>query len=114
VSGLRLFSLQFFRMAVDVVSFFFYARAETMTPQGLKATAKLTLGEWLAARGFSEDFSRLFMLPTMAAVCTCSYDAVLNYPADLVLVYLRDKLHVGVVRATNGFPHSSLKLFFLK
>ena len=102
VSGLRLFSWQFLRLGVNALRFFLYAHLETSTPQGRAAAAALTLGEWLAARGFSADFARLFLLPTMSAVCTCSYDAALNYPADLVLVYLRDKMHVGVRRATNG------------
>jgi predicted NAD/FAD-binding protein len=56
------------------------------------------LGSWLDRAHFSEDFSEGFLIPTFAAVCTCSNAAVRAYPARVILDYLTRGLTFGGVR----------------
>lgn len=102
VWGLRLFSSHFFQIVKDCVRFFYKARAELSHSDIRPQTKDMTFGQWLEDRGFSRPFIRRFLLPAMSAVCTCTYDSTANYPADLMLLYCQDKLHVGVTRAAAG------------
>lgn len=56
------------------------------------------LGAWLDRRGFGADFAEGFLIPTFAAVCTCSTAAVRAYPAHVILDYLTRGLTFGGVR----------------
>lgn len=56
------------------------------------------LGSWLDRAKFSPEFSEGFLIPTFAAVCTCSAAAVRAYPARVILDYLTRGLTFGGVR----------------
>lgn len=56
------------------------------------------LGSWLDRSRFSGDFAEGFLIPTFAAVCTCSTAAVRAYPARVILDYLTRGLTFGGVR----------------
>jgi predicted NAD/FAD-binding protein len=56
------------------------------------------LGSWLDRQRFSADFAEGFLIPTFAAVCTCSNAAVRAYPARVILDYLTRGLTFGGVR----------------
>lgn len=56
------------------------------------------LGSWLDRAKFSTEFSEGFLIPTFAAVCTCSAAAVRAYPARVILDYLTRGLTFGGVR----------------
>jgi uncharacterized protein len=56
------------------------------------------LGSWLDRTRFSADFAEGFLIPTFAAVCTCSNAAVRAYPARVILDYLTRGLTFGGVR----------------
>ena len=56
------------------------------------------LGAWLDRSGFHAVFSEGFLIPTFAAVCTCSAAAVRAYPARVILDYLTRGLTFGGVR----------------
>ena len=56
------------------------------------------LGSWLDRQRFSADFAEGFLVPTFAAVCTCSNAAVRAYPARVILDYLTRGLTFGGVR----------------
>lgn len=56
------------------------------------------LGSWLDRSKFSPEFSEGFLIPTFAAVCTCSAAAVRAYPARVILDYLTRGLTFGGVR----------------
>ena len=56
------------------------------------------LGSWLARSGLGEEFAEGFLIPTFAAVCTCSNAAVRAYPARVILDYLTRGLTFGGVR----------------
>ncbi len=56
------------------------------------------LGDWLARHNFSTEFATGFLVPTFAAIGTCSYQAVRAYPAHVVLEYLTGGLTLGGVQ----------------
>lgn len=56
------------------------------------------LGSWLDRTRFHADFAEGFLIPTFAAVCTCSNAAVRAYPARVILDYLTRGLTFGGVR----------------
>lgn len=56
------------------------------------------LGSWLDGNRFGRDFTEGFLVPTFAAVCTCSNAAVRAYPARVILDYLTRGLTFGGVR----------------
>ena len=56
------------------------------------------LGSWLERAGLGSDFTDGFLIPTFAAVCTCSTTAVRAYPARIILDYLTRGLTFGGVR----------------
>lgn len=52
---------------------------------------QLTLDQYLTKNDYSTAFVDKFLYPTLAStVCTCSYDALKNYPATVILLALRD------------------------
>ncbi len=61
------------------------------------------LGAWLDRARFGPDFTEGFLLPTFAAVCTCSLSAVRAYPARVILEYLtRGITFTSVRRVVQG------------
>jgi predicted NAD/FAD-binding protein len=56
------------------------------------------LGSWLDRSHFGAEFAEGFLIPTFAAVCTCSAAAVRAYPARVILDYLTRGLTFGGVR----------------
>ncbi len=56
------------------------------------------LVSWLDRAGLGSDFTDGFLIPTFAAVCTCSTTAVRAYPARIILDYLTRGLTFGGVR----------------
>lgn len=56
------------------------------------------LGSWLDRSGFGTDFAEGFLMPTFAAVCTCSISSVRAYPTRIILDYLTRGLTFGGVR----------------
>lgn len=63
----------------------------------------VSLQEYLDDNGYSKAFADDFLLPTFAAIGTCSVDAVRRYPALVVIDYLRrGVLLEGVSRTVRG------------
>lgn len=88
------------RTARDSLRFFAAARRDLDADDQL---CHVTLGEYLDTKGYSRRFIRGVLLPTLSVICTCDYDSVLNYPADLVLGYLTSGvMKQGVMRAELG------------
>jgi uncharacterized protein len=56
------------------------------------------LGSWLDRSRFGQEFAEGFLIPTFAAVCTCSASAVRSYPTRIILDYLTRGLTFGGVR----------------
>lgn len=65
--------------------------------------SQITLGEYLEQYQYNADFINGVLLPILSTICTCDYDSVLSYPADLILGYLTcGVMKQGVVRAEKG------------
>jgi predicted NAD/FAD-binding protein/N-acetylmuramoyl-L-alanine amidase len=62
------------------------------------ALAGVTLGQVLQAGGYPEEFVGDLLLPIVATICTCPYEAALAFPAELVAGYLARGLVGGSVR----------------
>ena len=59
-----------------------------------------TLGDFLAEHGYSDAFTHRFLAPAFAGIGTCTYDAILRYPAAAVARYLYAGR--GVLRVEGG------------
>lgn len=63
----------------------------------------LTLQEYLRLRRFSATFTEGFLHPALAGIFTCTYAAVRNCPAEVVLdYYARGLFHAPVKRVRHG------------
>lgn len=62
-----------------------------------------TLGQFLAQHQVSEDFTETVLLPVLSVTCTCDYQSLLNYPAEIILVYLTSGIwKFGITNARKG------------
>lgn len=69
----------------------------------------ITFKMYLETEGYSESFIRDLLVPMYAVVCTCSFKAVLSYPADIMIDYLAARHGIAgcQLRAYNGaYPGS--------
>ncbi len=88
-------------IALDSLRFFRRAREDCRNNRS--AMARQTLREYLAEQDFSDVFVNGVLLPTLSTMCTCDYDSVLNYPADMILECLTcGVMQQGVMRAESG------------
>ncbi len=60
------------------------------------------MADFLEARNYSRSFVDDFLLPALAGICTCTYDSVRDYPADVVVDYFSRGLFFGGVRRVSG------------
>ena len=58
----------------------------------------LTIGEFLSQGGYSRDFTEGLLLPALCTVATCSREAAREFPAAVVMAYLRAGLSREAVR----------------
>lgn len=62
-----------------------------------------TLDSYLQQAGYSREFAEAFLLPVFAAIGTCRTDSVRDYPARVVIDYLRQGVLLeGVSRTVLG------------
>ena len=59
--------------------------------QAMPGMAEKSLADFLDACGYSASFGPDLLYPMLSVVCTCSYEAVLAYPAALIVDYFADK-----------------------
>ena len=64
--------------------------------------AGTTFGDYLLSAPFSERFVQDFLLPAVAGIATCTYDAVRQFPARTVLAYLDSPRTHTMRRAKHG------------
>ncbi len=87
----------------------FYLRAPRDLREGRLEGA--TIGDYLAREGYSRLFVERFVLPTFAAIGTCSYASVRDYPARVIVEYLtKGVLLEGVRRTVRGADHVVARL----
>lgn len=82
------------RLVADMLRFFATARHQVAK----ESTADQTLAEHLERNHYSAAFIREFLYPALAGIGTCSYAAVAEYPARVVLGYYAHNLFFGGVR----------------
>ena len=79
----------------------FFARAKR--DMGRTDLADISFGEYLQQSGAGREFVDTVLLPMMSVTCTCDYQAVRDYPADLMLEYLTCGVHeIGIMSAAKG------------
>jgi predicted NAD/FAD-binding protein len=102
-AGLRGGGLRYARMLTEVLRFHRAARRllEAGPPQAGSARAEPTLGEFLAAGGYSAYFIRHFALPFVAAVWSCPPQTALRYPARYLFAFLNQH---GLLSVTGSPP----------
>lgn len=62
-----------------------------------------TISDYLVSRGYSAQFSEQVLLPSFAAIGTCSYRAIRQYPADTIIDFMASGLLFnGIWRAKGG------------
>ncbi len=93
-----LFSWDFVRVALD------FLRFSTFAPRHLHAgkLENLTLGEYLTREGYSEVFARRVLLTALAVMCTCTFETMASFPADVVVFCLAVRSGSGIQRARGG------------
>ncbi|WP_367947425.1 FAD-dependent oxidoreductase [Sphingopyxis sp. BSNA05] len=77
--------------------------ARTQRDMGRTDLTDLSFGEYLRQSGAGREFVESVLLPMMSVTCTCDYQAVRDYPADLMLEYLTCGVHeLGIMSAAKG------------
>ena len=72
---------------------------------------QLNFDEFLTQTDLCNDFTKRILLPALATVCTCDYQDVLNYPADIIIKYLTcGVMEDGLLRAVDGVDDVITKL----
>jgi predicted NAD/FAD-binding protein len=91
---------KFLRLAGQFVHFLNYSPGYMSEP----GSSGLTLAAFLAKFGYSKEFASGLLLPMLSVVCTCSYAAVEEYPAEIVVDYFCNKygLSGAQCRAKDG------------
>lgn len=82
--GASLFSLQSLKIIYDGYRFGKSIRARAHSEE----YSKITLGEYLMQGRYSTAFIHGALLPILSMICTCSYEACLNYPVDVIMRYM--------------------------
>ena len=98
----HLFSKAGIRIGLDILRLGFCSRAYLKDTEG----EPLTLREFFNRFKFGDPFVKTFICPVMSALCSCSYDTVLGYPAEIVLdVFAGGFLHAPLFRVHKGSGH---------
>ena len=79
----------------------FHRAARRLLERGAGPEAEPTLGEFLAAGGYSDYFTRHFALPFVAAVWSCPPQTALSYPARYLFAFLNQH---GLLSVTGSPP----------
>lgn len=98
-AGWRHWSLDSVKIARDAFRFLITARRD----QRRGFTKGQTIAEYMISRGYSALFSEQVLLPSFAAIGTCSYRAIRQYPADTIIDFMTSGLLFnGIWRAKSG------------
>lgn len=99
LTGLNKISFKSLSIVKDAARFLLTAKKDLKSGY----TDDKTFIEYLQAKKFSEPFIYEIMLPSFAAICTCSYAAVEQYPAEIIVEFMASGLLFnGIWRARKG------------
>ena len=100
LKGGSVFSVRAWRIAVQNQRFLKRAKRDLAKRRDL---AELTLGDYLQQAQTGKLFVNTVLLPMLSVTCTCDYQSVLDYPADIMLGYLTCGVReFGILSAANG------------
>jgi predicted NAD/FAD-binding protein len=99
-AGLRPGGIRYARMLGEVLRFHRQAR-RLLTSTEQPQSSGPTLGEFLAAGGYSAYFTTHFAMPFVAAVWSCPPRTALSYPARYLFAFLN---HHGLLSVTGSPP----------
>lgn len=98
--GRNAFSPKAWKIGLQSKRFFTRAQQDMASPDKL---SDLTFGEYLKKSRTGQEFTDIVLLPMMSVTCTCDYQAVRDYPADIMLGYLASGVQeMGIMSAANG------------
>lgn len=93
------FNLKTLTIAKDTARFLLFAKRDYKKGK----VDGFTIEQYLRSNHYSSAFVDEVILPSFAAICTCSYDAVRQYPAEIIIGFLADgMLFNGIWRAKHG------------
>ncbi|MFT7110630.1 MAG: putative NAD/FAD-binding protein [Psychrobacter glaciei] len=82
--------------------FFKQANKDVADNQG-ELLKSITFRQYLSRHSFNQSFIHKMLLPALSVTCTCDYEGIFNYPADVILGYLTcGVMDDGIVRAKQG------------
>lgn len=100
LKGQSIFSLRAWRIVLQSHLFFKRARRDLSNCVDL---ADITFGDYLQREGVGQLLVETVLLPMMSVTCTCDYQSVLDYPADIMLDYLTCGVReFGILSAAKG------------
>lgn len=100
LKGKSLFSGSALKIALQSRRFFARAESDIEQPETL---AMISFGQYLEQTGAGTEFTNIVLLPMLSVTCTCDYQTVKDYPADIVLEYLTCGVHkLGITSAAKG------------
>ena len=95
-----LFNPNAWKFGIQSRRFFGRANTDLQTRDDLSS---ISFGEYLISVPQFQEFAEIVLLPMMSVTCTCNYQSVLSYPADIMLEYLTCGVHeLGIMSAANG------------
>jgi predicted NAD/FAD-binding protein len=99
IGSLKYFNLKTLIIAKDAARFLVFAKRDCKKGR----VNGFTIEQYLRSNHYSSAFIDEVILPSFAAICTCSYDAVRQYPAEIIIDFLADgMLFNGIWRAKHG------------
>ncbi|MEH6789843.1 FAD-dependent oxidoreductase [Parasphingorhabdus sp.] len=100
LKGRSLFSAKAWTIGLQSRRFFSRAKADV---RGRTDLADTSFGAYLQQARAGQAFVDTVLLPMLSVTCTCDYQAIRNYPADIMLEYLTCGIHqIGIMSAANG------------
>lgn len=107
LAGLAQLSLKSARIMADALRFLLTAKRH----QRKGETKDQTIHAYLLSRKYSKSFREDVLLPSFAAIGTCSYEAIREYPADTIIDFLANgMLFNGIWRAKAGADSAIAKM----
>lgn len=99
LAGLNKLNLTSLKIIKDAIRFLLFARRDLNKAE----THQHTIEQYLLHHRYSDAFIYEVLLPSFAAICTCSYEAVKAYPAETIIEFLTSgMLFNGIWRAKHG------------
>lgn len=95
---LQMFTPSSFRLVRDFLGFHYSIPTDMRNPK----LQKMTLKGYVAHLGLTDAFVYRGLLPILSMICTCTYEACLNYPVELIMHYYYSNSTFGQYRTKHG------------